>query len=187
MSVASLAPPISLYNRSHTHGHRRNDSTASTGSVAYARSGAHAYARHRRDMSDASMGSEFSAGYSYLGRPGVGEKMFGDRDYQRERYERPGVGDKMFFESSRGPGMELGPLTSITASPPESAVRRSFASSADGESAYGVASESGEGEEVPLQLGKVGETADLLVGCTGGGSNFGGLMFPFLRESGLVG
>ena len=24
--------------------------------------------------------------------------------------------------------------------------------------------------------------ADLLVGCTGGGSNFGGLMFPFLRE-----
>ena len=34
MSVASLAPPISLYNRSHTHGHRRNDSTASTGSVA---------------------------------------------------------------------------------------------------------------------------------------------------------
>jgi tryptophan synthase beta chain len=28
----------------------------------------------------------------------------------------------------------------------------------------------------------VGETPDLLVGCTGGGSNFGGLMFPFLRE-----
>ncbi len=38
------------------------------------------------------------------------------------------------------------------------------------------------GEEVLLQLAKVGETADLLVGCTGGGSNFGGLMFPFLRE-----
>jgi tryptophan synthase beta chain len=38
------------------------------------------------------------------------------------------------------------------------------------------------GEEALLQLGKVGETPDLLVGCTGGGSNFGGLAFPFLRE-----
>ncbi|HET7387174.1 MAG TPA: TrpB-like pyridoxal phosphate-dependent enzyme [Nocardioidaceae bacterium] len=38
------------------------------------------------------------------------------------------------------------------------------------------------GEETLLQLAKIGETADLLVGCTGGGSNFGGLMFPFLRE-----
>lgn len=33
------------------------------------------------------------------------------------------------------------------------------------------------GEEVLLQLAKIGETADLLVGCTGGGSNFGGLEF----------
>jgi tryptophan synthase beta subunit len=33
-----------------------------------------------------------------------------------------------------------------------------------------------------LQLAQAGETADLLLGCTGGGSNFGGLMFPFLRE-----
>jgi tryptophan synthase beta chain len=38
------------------------------------------------------------------------------------------------------------------------------------------------GEEALLQLAKVDETPDLLVGCTGGGSNFGGLMFPFLRE-----
>ncbi|MGB3185167.1 MAG: TrpB-like pyridoxal phosphate-dependent enzyme [Ornithinimicrobium sp.] len=38
------------------------------------------------------------------------------------------------------------------------------------------------GEETLLQLAKVGETPDLLVGCTGGGSNFGGLSFPFLRE-----
>jgi tryptophan synthase beta chain len=38
------------------------------------------------------------------------------------------------------------------------------------------------GEEALRQLAKVGETPDLLVGCTGGGSNFGGLMFPFLRE-----
>lgn len=38
------------------------------------------------------------------------------------------------------------------------------------------------GEEALLQLQKVGETPDVLVGCTGGGSNFGGLSFPFLRE-----
>jgi tryptophan synthase beta chain len=38
------------------------------------------------------------------------------------------------------------------------------------------------GEETLLQLAKVGETPDLIVGCTGGGSNFGGLAFPFLRE-----
>src|SRR5207342_1647570 len=29
---------------------------------------------------------------------------------------------------------------------------------------------------------KAGETPDLIVGCTGGGSNFAGLTFPFLRE-----
>ncbi len=39
------------------------------------------------------------------------------------------------------------------------------------------------GEEALLQLAKVGcDTPDLIVGCTGGGSNFGGLSFPFLRE-----
>jgi tryptophan synthase beta chain len=38
------------------------------------------------------------------------------------------------------------------------------------------------GEEALAQLAKVDETPDLLVGCTGGGSNFGGLSFPFLRE-----
>ncbi len=38
------------------------------------------------------------------------------------------------------------------------------------------------GEEALLQLAKVGERPDLIVGCTGGGSNFGGLAFPFLRE-----
>src|SRR5437660_7823095 len=38
------------------------------------------------------------------------------------------------------------------------------------------------GEEALLQLAKVGETPDVIVGCTGGGSNFGGLVFPFLRE-----
>ncbi len=38
------------------------------------------------------------------------------------------------------------------------------------------------GEEALLQMEKVGEMPDLLVGCTGGGSNFAGLSFPFLRE-----
>ncbi len=38
------------------------------------------------------------------------------------------------------------------------------------------------GEEALRQLAMVGETPDVLVGCTGGGSNFGGLAFPFLRE-----
>jgi len=38
------------------------------------------------------------------------------------------------------------------------------------------------GEEALLQLAKIGEKPDLLVGCTGGGSNFGGLSFPFMRE-----
>ena len=39
------------------------------------------------------------------------------------------------------------------------------------------------GEEALLQLRKAGESAvDLVIGCTGGGSNFGGLAFPFIRE-----
>ena len=38
------------------------------------------------------------------------------------------------------------------------------------------------GEEALAQLAKVGATPDLIVGCTGGGSNFAGLAFPFLRE-----
>lgn len=39
------------------------------------------------------------------------------------------------------------------------------------------------GEEAMLQLKKAGETGpDVIVGCTGGGSNFAGLSFPFLRE-----
>ena len=38
------------------------------------------------------------------------------------------------------------------------------------------------GEEALLQMKKAGDTPDVLVGCTGGGSNFGGLSFPFIRE-----
>jgi len=38
------------------------------------------------------------------------------------------------------------------------------------------------GEEALLQFAKIGVTPDVIVGCTGGGSNFGGLTFPFLRE-----
>ncbi|KAF9482957.1 hypothetical protein BDN70DRAFT_892146 [Pholiota conissans] len=128
MSTSSIAPPISLFNRPYPHGigHRRNDSTASNSSMghhSYSYSHSYSYARHsqawkpaghRRDMStdSVSMGSEFSvAAYSYIGRPGVGEKMF----------DRPGVGEKMFDAQA-----ELGPLTSITASPPESTSRSTF-------------------------------------------------------------
>ena len=38
------------------------------------------------------------------------------------------------------------------------------------------------GEEAIRQLEQAGDTPDVIVGCTGGGSNFGGLAFPFLRE-----
>ncbi len=39
------------------------------------------------------------------------------------------------------------------------------------------------GEEAIKQFEQAGEAGpDLIVGCTGGGSNFGGLVFPFLRE-----
>jgi tryptophan synthase beta chain len=38
------------------------------------------------------------------------------------------------------------------------------------------------GEEALLQMARAGATPDVIVGCTGGGSNFGGLAFPFLRE-----
>jgi tryptophan synthase beta chain len=38
------------------------------------------------------------------------------------------------------------------------------------------------GEEALVQLAKVDARPDVIVGCTGGGSNFAGLAFPFLRE-----
>ncbi|MDP9866147.1 MULTISPECIES: TrpB-like pyridoxal phosphate-dependent enzyme [Streptosporangium] len=38
------------------------------------------------------------------------------------------------------------------------------------------------GEEAIEQLAAFGEVPDVIVGCTGGGSNFAGLAFPFLRE-----
>src|SRR5215472_12584163 len=38
------------------------------------------------------------------------------------------------------------------------------------------------GEEALKQLADAGDFLDKNVGCTGGGSNFGGLAFPFLRE-----
>ncbi len=37
------------------------------------------------------------------------------------------------------------------------------------------------GQEALLQLEMAGESADAVFGCAGGGSNFGGLAFPFLR------
>jgi tryptophan synthase beta chain len=38
------------------------------------------------------------------------------------------------------------------------------------------------GEEALLQMAKAGAQPDVIVGSTGGGSNFAGLAFPFLRE-----
>jgi tryptophan synthase beta chain len=38
------------------------------------------------------------------------------------------------------------------------------------------------GEEALKQLAMVDETPDVIIGCTGGGSNFAGLVLPFVRE-----
>ncbi len=38
------------------------------------------------------------------------------------------------------------------------------------------------GEEALKQLAMVDETPDVIIGCAGGGSNFSGLVFPFVRE-----
>ncbi|MCH7582065.1 MAG: TrpB-like pyridoxal phosphate-dependent enzyme [Acidobacteria bacterium] len=38
------------------------------------------------------------------------------------------------------------------------------------------------GEETLRQLAMVDETPDVIIGCAGGGSNFSGLVFPFVRE-----
>ncbi|XP_043725004.1 tryptophan synthase beta chain 2 [Telopea speciosissima] len=38
------------------------------------------------------------------------------------------------------------------------------------------------GEECIQQMEALGETPDVIIGCTGGGSNFAGLCFPFIRE-----
>ena len=38
------------------------------------------------------------------------------------------------------------------------------------------------GEEALKQLALVDETPDVIIGCAGGGSNFSGLAFPFIRE-----
>ncbi|CAN6477520.1 unnamed protein product [Victoria cruziana] len=38
------------------------------------------------------------------------------------------------------------------------------------------------GEECLEQMDAMGEIPDIIIGCTGGGSNFAGLAFPFIRE-----
>ena len=38
------------------------------------------------------------------------------------------------------------------------------------------------GQEAVAQMQMTGDEADVVIGCFGGGSNFGGLSFPFLRE-----
>jgi tryptophan synthase beta chain len=39
------------------------------------------------------------------------------------------------------------------------------------------------GEEALKQMDLAGEYPDVVIGCVGGGSNFGGIAFPFLREN----
>jgi tryptophan synthase beta chain len=39
------------------------------------------------------------------------------------------------------------------------------------------------GEEAIRQLAMAGDSPDMIIGCVGGGSNFGGLAFPFIREN----
>ncbi len=45
------------------------------------------------------------------------------------------------------------------------------------------------GEEAQMQMDEAEDYPDVIIGCTGGGSNFSGLSFPFigraLREGGL--
>ncbi|MDT8402393.1 MAG: TrpB-like pyridoxal phosphate-dependent enzyme [Bacteroidales bacterium] len=43
------------------------------------------------------------------------------------------------------------------------------------------------GEEALLQMNKAGDYPDIIVGCFGGGSNFAGISFPFIRENLLNG
>src|SRR5690606_39230153 len=38
------------------------------------------------------------------------------------------------------------------------------------------------GEEAMVQMEMAGAEPDVVIGCTGGGSNFAGLAFPYLRE-----
>src|SRR5687768_2298456 len=39
------------------------------------------------------------------------------------------------------------------------------------------------GQEAIEQMGMAGESPDVVIGCTGGGSNFAGLTFPFLGRN----
>jgi predicted alternative tryptophan synthase beta-subunit len=39
------------------------------------------------------------------------------------------------------------------------------------------------GEEALMQMDLAGEYPDVVIGCVGGGSNFSGIAYPFLREN----
>jgi serine/arginine repetitive matrix protein 2 len=124
MSVSSQVPPVSMYNRSgqSSHGHSRNDSSASSSSVAmsYARYGANSgfgawaasryHQQHRRDMSvdgdgDDNMSVMSEGGRDFeamrrervgMGRPGVGEKMFGSPGDEEEEEGEEGLAPPPF-------------------------------------------------------------------------------------------
>ncbi|KZT25561.1 hypothetical protein NEOLEDRAFT_1178340 [Neolentinus lepideus HHB14362 ss-1] len=103
ISVVSNGPPVSLYNKSFKAHHPQTSSTSGS-SIAHnyamygANGGRAAWARHRYDPSVDSILSDFSA--MQLGRPDLGDKMFQSMPEQ------------------------CMPLTSISASPPESKASR---------------------------------------------------------------
>lgn len=65
------------------------------------------------------------------------------------------------------------------------------AAKSDGKKKYGLGSvlhhvllhQSIIGEEALMQMDMAGEYPDVVIGCVGGGSNFGGIAFPFLRQN----
>ncbi|KZS91528.1 hypothetical protein SISNIDRAFT_551016 [Sistotremastrum niveocremeum HHB9708] len=99
--ISGPVPPISMHNRSY--GHNRTESWGSSSSLAHAygtqgaAGGLQAWARHQRDQSIDSGISDVS--FNRLGRPGLGDKML------QSAVDHSG-----------------NPLTSISASPPESVV-----------------------------------------------------------------
>ncbi|KAF8198262.1 hypothetical protein K438DRAFT_1759648 [Mycena galopus ATCC 62051] len=102
LSVSSQNPPISFYNYNRSFGNpalSENDTSTSGTSLAHqyatygANGGLKAWVKHRQQSSVDSVMSDYSVGR--LGRPGVGDKMFGT-------------------------AMDRQPLRATSASPPES-------------------------------------------------------------------
>lgn len=154
MSVNSIAPPISLYNKSfggnRSH-HARNDSFANksrhTRNDSFANRSYHArgdsFANRSHHVRDDSTGSFSSLAHSYAVHGANGGRAAWARhrqdasvdsvasDFSAMRLGRPGLGDKMFETAAPG-----GPLTSIMASPLEDQEDRDYSYSGRYGSSY---------------------------------------------------